>query len=142
MGAWVMPIGALGRPPQGGTCHSVSSTQRGFRLYSSPPLHRLSSESRHCSVSLGCLVSRIIHHLEHSWPPWVTKVDLPAGVLPFSKIDGLSDLQALRLPPLARGGAARDEKTKGPFLGRRQIGRPDALALRASPSASCRRRWR
>ena len=111
-------------------------------MYSSPPLHQLSSESRHCSVSLGCLVSRIIHHLEHSWPPWVTKVDLPAGVLPFSKIDGLSDLQALRLPPLARGGAARDEKTKGPFLGRRQIGRPDALALRASPSASCRRRWR
>ena len=68
-------------------------------MYSSPPLHQLSSESRHCSVSLGCLVSRIIHHLEHSWPPWVTKVDLPAGVLPFSKIDGLSDLQALRLPP-------------------------------------------
>ena len=47
MGAGVMPIGALGRPPQGGTCHSVSSTQRGFRLYSSPPLHQLSSESRH-----------------------------------------------------------------------------------------------
>ena len=46
-------------------------------MYSSPPLHQLSSESRHCSVSLGCLVSRIIHHLEHSWPPWVTKVDLP-----------------------------------------------------------------
>ena len=70
MGAGVMPIGALGRPPQGGTCHSVSSTQRGFRLYSSPPLHQLSSESRHCGVSLDCLISRIIHHLERSWPPW------------------------------------------------------------------------
>jgi hypothetical protein len=55
----------------------------------------------------------------------VTKGDLPAGVLPFSKIDGLSDLQALRLPPLARGGAARDEKTKGPFLGRRRISRQE-----------------
>ena len=81
-------------------------------MYSSPPLHRLSSESRHCSVSLGCLVSRIIHHLEHSWPPWVTKVDLPAGVLPFSKIDGLSDLQALRLPPSTSLGDPRQERAQ------------------------------
>jgi len=79
------------------------------------------------ATSLGCLISRIIH-LEHSWPPWATQGDLPAGVLPFSKIDGLSDLQALRLPPLVREGAARDEKTKGPFLGRRRISRPDACS--------------
>jgi len=28
LGAGVAPIGALGRPPQGGTCHSVLETQR------------------------------------------------------------------------------------------------------------------
>ena len=31
-------------------------------------------------------------------------------------------------PGLAREGAARDEKTKGPFLGRRRISRPDACS--------------
>ena len=57
----------------------------------------------------------------------------------FSKIDGLSDLQALRLPPpkpgepKAREGATRDEKTKGPFLGGRRKGRLDALACELVP---------
>ena len=122
MGAWVMPIGALGRPPQGGTCHSVSSTQRGFRLYSSPPLHQLSSESRHCGVSLDCLISRIIHHLERSWPPWGTQGRPAGGRIAFQQ-----NRRALRPAgteaaspdqpgePKAREGATRDEKTVAPF---------------------------
>ena len=79
-------------------------------MYSSPPLHQLSSESRHCGVSLDCLISRIIHHLERSWPPWGPRADQPAGVLLFSKIDGLSDLQALRLPPPTSLGNPRQER--------------------------------
>ena len=56
-------------------------------MYSSPP--QLSSESRH--------IPRLFD-LTH-YPPFGAQLaslgdpDLPAGVLPFSKIDGLSDLQ-------------------------------------------------
>ena len=37
MGAGVMPIGALGRPPQGGTCHSVFVNAEGFPIVLMPP---------------------------------------------------------------------------------------------------------
>ena len=79
--------------------------------------------------------------LTHYPPLWSTAglpggpmTDQPAGVLPFSKIDWLSDLQALRLhpPPLGepwRERAQQDEKTSGPFLERRRVSRLDALAL-------------
>ena len=61
------------------------------------------------------------------------------GVLHFSKVDGLSDLQALRLPPLAREGAARDEKTfpTATCQRHRHLQLALGLARKASASARC-----
>ena len=44
--------------------------------------------------------------------PGGPRADQPAGVLLFSKIDGLSDLQALRLPPSTSLGDPRQEKAQ------------------------------
>ena len=94
----------------------------GFPIVLIPPLHQLSSESRHCGVSLDCLISRIIHHLERSWPPWGTQGRPAGGRIAFQQ-----NRLALRPAgteaaspdqpgePKAREGATRDEKTVAPF---------------------------
>ena len=57
-------------------------------------------------------------HLSTIWStaglPGGPQVDQPAGVLLFSKIDGLSDLQALRLPPPPSGREGAQQEMKKP----------------------------
>jgi len=84
-----------GHPPQGDMCHSVADAE-GIRRASSPLSNH---DPRSPARSLGCLISRIFHHLEHSWPPRSSQGQPAGGCIAFQQIVGLSDLQALRLPP-------------------------------------------
>ena len=86
-----------------------------------PPLS--SRYPRSPARSLGSLISRIFHHLKHSWPPRRAQGMTSRRVYCFSanrRALRPAGTEAASPPPrgtLVREGAARDEKTKGPCLG-------------------------
>ena len=102
MGAGVMPIGPWASRPR--VAHRFVNAE-GFPIVLTPPLDQLSSESHHIPS-----LSDLTHY-----PPFGAQLaslgdpDLPAGVLPFSKIDGLSDLQEEEEEGLFNANAVNEE---------------------------------
>ena len=127
---WVQDPCRLGPWAPAPGWHVTQRCGRREDLKLSPPLSN--HDPRSPARSLGCLISRIFHHLEHSWPPRRAQGLTSRRVYCFS-----ANRRALRPAwaeaashsSLAGERAQQGMKKPWPLSGRRLTGRLDALAL-------------